>query len=767
MFKRSSIVLAMSVFLSVFPASAQNKKTAFDPQAAFGYLKDLASDAMLGRKSGEPGGIQAAEYIAAKLKSWGLEPAGPNGGFFQDFTFESYEVQRGASLAIVARNRTRGFVYGEDWIPSRYSGSGLLGAEIVFAGYGISAPDKDFDEYAAVDVKDKLVLFSTDTPVRLRDALREEAKLESRIKAARSRGARGVLLFRSDSQPLGNFFRGDLAKEIYDPGFVILSVERKIVDFIFKWQMGDPRYFFRQIEETGKPQSYGLGVQSLINIQADFNEKRPTQNVLAKISGTDPKLKNEIVVVGAHLDHLGVDMTGDILNGADDNASGTAVVMESARVMKLNRFKPKRTILFALWGAEEEGLFGSKHYSENPVFPLDQTVANINLDMVGHGTGKVEASGAYYAPEIYEFLKARLRREILDNMIFTRGGPGGSDHTHFLYNGVPAFYLDTDGPHFKTNRVGDVIAHIKPDIMRNAGLFVLAALEILAGERGVPILPGRREMFHWRYQTIFNHETPPLEKVIKEHQDSLDPDVDFQLAAVSGADGLTGEALRMDLLRKFLDGKDAIARSKGLVLFGNEGASERRRPWKTTVVPGLRGLAAIRDDLRWAEAFSKQGFAFIALDEPGVLFSGGGLSEEGKKILEALEKTNLLLIADGLDAAQSVALLENVKKPVFLRTAALPGDAVLDLAKKTGSTVGLVLGKEQAAASYAADVLAASRRIGAEYVSIVSERCLWGKAGRERMLGVIAGLLGEKLEPAEMAKLFSASFLRVLRPSSR
>ncbi len=156
----------------------------------------------------------------------------------------------------------------------------------------------------------------------------------------------------------------------------------------------------------------------------------------------------------------------------------------------------------------------------------------------------------------------------------------------------------------------------------------------------------------------------------------------------------------MDLLRKLLDGKDAIARSKGLVLFGNEGASERRRPWKTTVVPGLRGLAAIRDDLRWAEAFSKQGFAFIALDEPGVLFGGGGLSEEGKKILEALEKTNLLLIADGLDAAQSVALLENIKKPVFLRTAALPGDAVLDLAKKTGSTIGLVLGKEQAAASY-------------------------------------------------------------------
>ena len=767
MFKRSAIVLALSVFLSVFPASPQNKKIEFDHQAAFGYLKDLAADTMLGRKSGEPSGLRAAEYIAAKLKSWGLEPAGPNNGYFQDFTFESYDVQRGASLGIVAHNRTRDFVYGEDWIQSRYSGSGLFGADVVFAGYGISAPDKDFDEYAAVDVKDKLVLFSTDTPVRLRDALREEAKLENRIKAARSRGARGVLLFRSDTQPLGNYFRGGLDKEIYDPGFVILSVERKIVDFIFKWQRGDPRHFFRQIEETGKPQSYDLAVQSLINIQVDFNEKAPTQNVLAKISGTDPKLKNEIVVIGAHMDHLGVDMTGDILNGADDNASGTAVVMEAARVMNLNRFKPKRTILFALWGAEEEGLFGSKHYSENPVFPLDQTVANINLDMVGHGTGKVEASGAYYAPEIYEILKARLPQEIRDNMIFTRGGPGGSDHTYFLYNGVPAFYLDTDGPHFKTNRVGDVIAHIKPDIMRNAGLFVMAALEILSCERDVPILAGRREMFHWRYQTIFNHETPPLEKVIGEHQDSLDQDVDFQLAVVSGNDGLTGDALRMDLLRKLLDGKEAIARSKGLVLFGNEGASERRRPWKTTVVPGLRGLAAIRDDLRWTEALAKQGFAFIVLDDPGVLFGGGGLSEEGKKILEALEKTSLLLIADGLDASQSVALLENIKKPVFLRTGAVPGDAVLDLAKKTGSTIGLVLGKEELAASYAARVQAASRRIGAEYISIVSERCLWGKAGREQMLGVIAGLLGEKLEPAEMTKLFSASFLRVLRPPGR
>ena len=771
MILRSTVILVLSMLLLASPASSQDKKASFDGQAAFEHIKVLASDAMLGRLSGEPGGQMAAEYIASKLNGWGLEAAGPKGSYYQDMTYEYYRVERGATLDIIAHNRKREFIHGEDWRQQRYSGSGTFGAGIVFIGYGISAPQKDYDDYSGVDVKDKLVLLSTDTPRRFAEKLREEAQFQNRVKAAQEHGARGVLTFRSEIQAGSGFmgFRGDIKKEIYRPDFVIISVESKVVDFIFKWQKADPRYFFQQIETAGKPQSYDLGVQSLVNLKVVFDEKRPTQNVLAKITGTDENLKNEYVIVGAHMDHLGIDMTGDIFNGADDNASGTAVVMEVARVMKLNQFKPKRTVVFALWGAEEEGLLGSKYYTENPVYPLEKTVANINLDMEGHGTGKVNARGAYFAPEVWEILKARLPKEIMDNAISGRGGPGGSDHTHFLYNGIPAFFVATDGSHFKTNRVGDVIDLIKPEILKKAGDFVTAAVEVLGTDPKVPILPMRKETFYWRYETVVNHRTPTLDSVIEEHKDVRDPDVDFQLAAIGEKEGLTGDASKIDVMKSLFAGKEKLAETKGLMLFGASGQMPMGArmmggggPSKTTVLVGLRGIASIRDDFRWAEVFSKQGIAFISLDQPAFLFGEKELSDEGKKIIEALGKANLLLIVKGLDPAQAKALLEKTQKPVILQTNSLPDKDVLSLVKKTDSAIGLVLGKEEDAASYIKKLEEGKKAVGTEYLSIISENCLWEKAGKQQMLNVIAELLKAKYENEDLANLFSGAFMRAL-----
>jgi hypothetical protein len=773
MIPRSVIAVFLSVFLFISPAQSQDKKASFDGQAALDYIKVLASDAMFGRMSGEPGGEAAADYIAAKLKEWGLEPAGSNGSYFQDMTYEYYRIEKGAALGIVAHNKTRDFVYGEDWRELRFSGSLTAGLEVVFIGYGISAPQKQYDDYAGIDVKGKMVLFAVETPRRFASTLREEAQLANRIKAAREHGARGVLTFRSDTAAAGGgFFRGGIGKDLYQPDFAAISLETKVVDFIFKWQKADPRFFFQQIEETGKPQSFDLGVQGLVNLRVDFDEKRPTKNVLARMTGTDAKLKGEYVVVGGHMDHLGVDMSGDVFNGADDNASGTAVVMEAARTLKLNRFKPKRTIVFALWAAEEEGLLGSKYYTEHPLYPLDKTVAKINLDMQGHGTGRVRASGAYFAPEVWEVLKARLPKDILDNTDSGRGGPGGSDHTHFLYNGVPAFSVGTAGPHFKTNRVGDVIALIKPDILAASGRFVVAALEVLGTEPKVPIVPRRRETFFWRFETVVNHETPPLDEVIAEHKDVQDPDVDFQLAAVGAKAGLTGDALRVELLKSLWSGKERLAQTKGLALYGGPapaggGFMGGRGPSKTTVLVGLQGVAAIRDDLRWADIFSRQGVGFISLDQPETCFDAQGLTTEGKKIVEAVGKANLLLVVKGLNPAQTRSLLGSAVKPVVLRTNAVPEKDILDLVKKTESTLGLVLGKDESAASYFGRLDEAKKAIGPEYLAIVSEQCLWGQAGSGQMLDVVAELLKAKYPVDELANLFSGAFLRALNRALR
>lgn len=767
MILRLSMIFFCASLLLVSPGLPQAARVSFDGKAAFEYDKHLSSDAMMGRLSGDPGAQMAAEYIVSKLMEWQLEPAGPNKSYYQDMTYEYYQPEKGAVLDIVAHNKKREFVYGEDWRQYQYSGSGTFGAGVVFVGYGISAPQKQYDDYSGVDVKGKTVLLAVDPPRRLQEKFAEEAQLQRRIKAAQDHGALGVLVFRSDNQSAGAFFRGGLMAEIYKPDFVILSIESKVVDFIFKWQNADPRYFFQQIDVTGKPQSFDLGVQSLVHFKVTFDPKRATQNVLAKITGTDETLKNEYVIVGAHMDHLGIDMAGDVLNGADDNASGTAVVMESARVLKLNQFRPKRTIIFALWAAEEEGLLGSKYYTENPVYPLEKTVANINLDMEGHGTGKVGVRGTYYAPEIWEILKTGLPRSIVDNTVPGRGGPGGSDHTYFLYNGVPAFMVGTEGPHFKTNRVGDVIDLIRPEILKNSGDFVVAALELLSTDPKVPILPQRKEAFYWRYHAIVNYDAPALDTLIEQRKDVGDPDVDLQLAVISENSKLTGDALRSDALRNLFNGREKVAQSKGLAVFGGNipsggGFMANQPPLKTNVLLGLRGVATIRDDVRWAEVFSKQGIGFIAVEQPAFLFANRALSAEGKKLLEGILKANLLLVVKGLDGAQANLLLENAAKPVMIQSAAVPDKNTLDLLKKTGSVLGLVLGKDEGAASYFSKVDQVKKAIGTENVAIITQNSLWESAGKEQMLTVIAELLKAKYENQDMTNLFSGAFTRAL-----
>ncbi len=763
--------LVVVLFFSLAAGGPPARKAAFDGQAAYDYVKALASDAMQGRESGEPGEQMAADYIASKFKEWGVEPAGAKGTFFQDFAFEYNNVARDAALEVYAGGKVRDFVYGEDWRQQRYSGSAATLAEVVFVGYGISAPKKEYDDYAGVDVKGKLALFSTDSPQRFRDKLSDEASLENRIKTAREHGACGVLMFRSETQTPGfGGFRANLKKDIYKPDFAVVSLESKVVDFIFKHLLTDPRYAFRQVEMTGKPQSLATGVRCALNLNVTFDEKRPAQNVLGKIAGTDKNLKNEYVILGGHYDHLGIDPAGDVFNGADDNASGTAVVMEVARTMKLNGVKPKRTIVFALWGAEEEGLLGSKYYTENPLYPLDKTVTYINLDMEGEGNGLLSFSGIYYAPFIWDIVKAGLPKDILASVSTSRGGPGGSDHTYFLSQGVPAYGVFTQGMHFRTNRVGDVIDMIRPEVLKKSGDFVEAAVGILADAPKIPLTPRPRENYYWKYLTVANFETPALEKVIAGHKDAVDPDVDFQLAVVPAKEGAAGDALKVGTMKGLLDGLDAVRASKGLAPYTAAGGGMMGRmygfgrggPAKATVLAGLQGTAAFSDDLRWADVFSKAGIGFVSIDGPGTLFREKALSDEGKKTVEALGKANLLIVAKGLDAAQSRSLLENAKKPVFLETAVLPDKDVIDLVKKTGSAIGLIMAKDEDPAAYFKRLDEARKAAGSSYAGLVAENSLWSDAGKAQMIGLIGEMLKAKYENEDLSNAVSGAFLRAL-----
>ena len=176
---KKHICILLTLFLLAFPALAKNKKVTFDAQAALSYIKDLAADSMMGRKSGQPGGVMAEQYVASKFKEWGLEPAGNNNTYFQNFAIEHNNVAEGVVFEVITPRERRSFYYGDDWRIQRYSGSGHFSAEVVFVGYGIHAPEKGYDDYAGIKVKGKWVLFSTGVPSKLDDKLKEETKIQN------------------------------------------------------------------------------------------------------------------------------------------------------------------------------------------------------------------------------------------------------------------------------------------------------------------------------------------------------------------------------------------------------------------------------------------------------------------------------------------------------------------------------------------------------------------------------------------------------------
>ncbi len=775
--RRAALAAFLLVPLLLWSSPAAVKKAVFDGQAAWSYIRDLSTDAMMGRKSGHPGGLLGAQYVAAKFKEWGLEPAGPNGAYFQDFPMAYSFTEPGATLQIVTPRRSRTFVYGEDWRPQRLSGAGTFMAPIVFVGYGISAPEKDYDEYAGVDAKGKWVLFSTGAPARFEEKFRDETTFAARIKAAQEHGARGVLTFQSGS-PTRGLMPGAVAaarpvteavpKDLARPDFVVCSLgsatDTKIVDMLFKDLATELRFLLGQVETTGKPQSFDLGAQAMIKLTVENDEKRVSQNVLAKITGSDPRLRNECVIIGGHMDHLGFDREGDVANGANDNASGTAVAMEIARVMKQSGARPKRTVIFAAWAGEEAGLLGSKHYTENPTVPLEKTVAYINMDMVGHGNGRVRFSGEYYAPEIWALLKAKLPKSLLDYTDPGRGGPGGSDHSHFLYNGVAAFAAMTAGTHFKYHQSGDEIELIKAEMLQKTGDLVLACVDILANEPANIIQPGRREMFWYRYLTLVNYAAVPLDDVLAKRKDVKEPEVDWQLAALSEKAGLAGESLRAELVRTLFTLPDRFRGLSGLGLYGAGAPAGPRGGGssRTLVLPGLIGANFFQDEPRWLEILGKQGVRFAALDKPDFLFAGGGLSEAGKKMAEAYDMGEVLFFLKGLDDAQAKALLETLKKPVVLLVESLPGQAVLDLVKKNGAALGLICTPDDSATDYVRKLDAAKEAVGRENLTVIIWQDLWESPAQDQVRAVIGEMLKAKYEPNEMQSLFSGTLSRVL-----
>jgi len=454
--KRLSVFLLVAA-LSVVSTGADPRR--IDPKAYLEHVKFLASDDLEGRGNGGSGLEAAAEYIAARFKEAGLQPAGDNGTFFQQFEMTTgLSVEAGNSVTLQAGRTSVAFGIGRDYEIVSTSRDETPEAEplpVVFAGYGITAQSLRYDDYAGIDATGKAVLIFTHEPQENDPRSAFEGQTNTmhsttmrKVEVARSNGAKAILLVDDPNHrpALQRFRRWLREPQAEDYGVPVFYMSRDLVQRALGTRLNLDTVS-EEIDRDFAPKSRALPDITVRAVDRTSKVRRPVRNVIGILRGSDPALQNETVIVGAHYDHLGrsgrfsmsQNTTGQIHHGADDNASGTAAVIEMARAAAEARSEFARSIVFMTFAGEEHGLLGSSYYVNHPVFPLEKTVAMVNLDMVGRTEGRIMVDGLANAPSIEEDLKVAESVSPL-NLRALRGGPGAgaSDDATFLLRKIPA-----------------------------------------------------------------------------------------------------------------------------------------------------------------------------------------------------------------------------------------------------------------------------------------------------------------------------------------
>ncbi len=440
----------------------------------FEIVKVLSSPEMEGRLSGTDGYRRAAAWAASRFKEWKLKPVYGK-DYLQPFRV-SYNEMRDTSLSLILPaekgtnepGRVALEIY-KDFCPTLYSGFGEVEAEVVFVGFGISDEELGWDDYRGVDVRGKIAAFLHGIPQVEGKDFSKYLERRPKLWIAKRKGAAGILLLQG-AVVSGN---GD-----YVEGLPMVMAGEKIARSLFA-PKGYDFEAVRTMCRDGHHLSFSTGVKARIESRGVHHDNAETSNVVGMIEGRDAVLKQEYIIFGGHLDGIG---PWPVLHpGANDNASGSAVVMALARAFSMLKTPPKRSIVFALFGAEELGLLGSKHMASHlPRFP-SKPVLMVNHDMNGTGNALVVAGGKTY-PEMFGILervneKSSLLADLSASEIGLLGG--NSDYAPFLAMGIPAYSNWTRGGRGGgTHTADDSIYFIAPKIMEDiVRLYFVAAHE--------------------------------------------------------------------------------------------------------------------------------------------------------------------------------------------------------------------------------------------------------------------------------------------------
>ncbi|HSF57836.1 MAG TPA: M20/M25/M40 family metallo-hydrolase [Candidatus Binatia bacterium] len=496
--RASVFALAFAVFFTVSARALETPSTA-DPRVdrLRDHVRYLASDELTGRGVETPGIKLARDYIAREFAKYGLRPGGDNGSYLQGF-----DVATGVTVkqpAIMAFGKKPPLKLNEDWVPLGLSGSGRAEGDIVFAGYGITAKEYGYDDYAGIDAKGKVVLVlryepppkDEKSPFQKAPRYSNHATLRAKANNARDHGAVGMILVdlshSGDEQKellstLGSLWRGGNR-------LLAAQVKRGAIEEWLDERGISLKSLKEKIDREGKPASQPLpAVQVTLEVNLEEVRQR-TENVIGILPGSDPTLKDENIVIGAHYDHVGFGhygtrdshTSGRIHYGADDNASGTAVLLQLAERLSRAQFKPARTVVFAAFSAEELGLHGSRQYVNYPSVPLSSTKAMVNLDMVGRLRDKrLTVFGTRSARGLSAIVLEEAQK--LGLQVTESDGIGRSDHMSFYNKQIPALHLFT-GSHADYHRPSDTWEKLNIEGMARVTELVQGLTERIANRK--------------------------------------------------------------------------------------------------------------------------------------------------------------------------------------------------------------------------------------------------------------------------------------------
>jgi Zn-dependent M28 family amino/carboxypeptidase len=445
-----------------------------DPNAVLAHIKVLSSDEYEGRAPGTKGEDLSVKYIEEQFKKLNLKPGNPDGTYVQKVPLVGILGKQGTPLTFTKGAQKQTLKWADDvvaWTKRVGDGASIDNTDVVFAGYGVEAPEYKWNDFKDVDVKGKTIIVLVNDPavpdpsnpskldpnVFKGDAMTYYGRWTYKFEEGARKGAAAILIVH-ETAPAGYPFKvvqGNLNEKFDlvtpDKNMSRANIEGWITTDAAKKILAMGGQDFERLKQQARTREFkpvALGLKASMAVKNTLRTI-DSQNVVAKLEGSDPALRSEYVVYSAHWDHLGVGapVNGDkIYNGALDNASGVATVLEIARAFTQIQPQPKRSILFLMVTAEEQGLLGSQYYSISPLYPLNKTLANINIDGVNQwGPTKDITVIGMGASDLDDYLKAAADeqgRVLRPDPEPEKGFYYRSDHFNFAKQGVPA--LDPD-----------------------------------------------------------------------------------------------------------------------------------------------------------------------------------------------------------------------------------------------------------------------------------------------------------------------------------